>query len=215
MPDSPPDPTPEMPAAAEPRSRKGLHRRRLILESAERCFGRLGYWTTTTAEIAEAAGVTQSAIYRYFPKKRDLFLEALAFRQEAIAEAVAEGIRQPGTTRDRIEHISRATLALARRYPDMARLRVQAVVVAAQDEAVHRAVTGTIDSMIEGHRALIEAAKTDGSLPPTVDSEVLAATFSALATQLYQALVLEHPMEGIADRALPSLLGMIEGRQGD
>lgn len=189
--------------------RKGERRRRAILEAAEKAFGQVGYWTATTADIAKAAGVTQPALYRYFPNKQALFLEALALRQTEIVEALSLALGTPGTSRERIERIGRATLQMVRSYPDMAKLRLQAVVVAAQDETVRDAVHATIDQMLGGHKALIDAAKADGSLPESVDTEVLAATISAYATQLYVALVLDHPIGDIAEKALPTLLSMV------
>jgi len=196
--------------AADPPTSKGTRRKLQILEAAEECFGRLGYWSATTAEIAEASGITQSALYRYFPNKRALFVATLALRQSEIVEAIAGAMSAPCSTRERIERIGEATVELARRYPNMSRLRVQAVVVAGQDEEIRRVVSDTIDTLARGHRALFDAAKADGSLPPHVDSEILAATFSSLATQLYTAIVLDHPMQAVADRLLPGLLRMVD-----
>ncbi len=214
MPDSEQSPAPSPPDPDgknddRPES-KGERRRRAIIEAAERCFGRDGFWIATTAEIAKAAGVTQPALYRYFPTKQALFVEALALRQAEIGQALAAALRTPGTARSRIERISEATLGLVRRYPDMAKLRLQAIVVAAHDPIVRDAVRGTMDQLLSSHRALIDAAKADGSLPASVDSEVLAATISAYATQVYVAMVLDHPVKEIAERALPSLLRMID-----
>ncbi len=189
---------------------KGERRRQAILEAAEQCFGRDGFWTATTAEIAKRAGVTQPALYRYFPTKQALFVEALALRQAEIVAALAGAFSASGTARSRIEGVSVALLEIIRRYPDMAKLRLQAIVVAAHFPAVREAVHQGIDQMMAGHRTLIDAAKADGSLPASVDTDVLAATLSAYATQLYTALVLDHPLQEMAERVLPTLLGMID-----
>jgi AcrR family transcriptional regulator len=51
--------------------------RALLLTAAEKEFARKGYVHTTTDDIAAAAGVTRSVMYRHFPSKSDLFREAV------------------------------------------------------------------------------------------------------------------------------------------
>ncbi len=51
--------------------------RRLLLAAARELFGRRDYRSTTTREIAEAAGVTEYLLFRHFGSKAGLFREAL------------------------------------------------------------------------------------------------------------------------------------------
>ena len=51
--------------------------RRLLLESARELFSRQGYSTTSTREIADRAGVSETLIFRSFGSKAGLFREAL------------------------------------------------------------------------------------------------------------------------------------------
>jgi AcrR family transcriptional regulator len=51
--------------------------RRLLLEAARELFARQDYRSTTTREIAEAAGVTEHLLFRNFGSKAVLFREAL------------------------------------------------------------------------------------------------------------------------------------------
>lgn len=51
--------------------------RRLLLDAARTLFGRRDYRSTTTREIAEAAGVSEYLLFRHFGSKADLFREAL------------------------------------------------------------------------------------------------------------------------------------------
>jgi AcrR family transcriptional regulator len=50
--------------------------------AARGCFGRNGYDKTINKDIAAAAGITQAAIYHYFPSKRDVFVAAYREMQE-------------------------------------------------------------------------------------------------------------------------------------
>ena len=51
--------------------------RRLLLDAARTLFARQDYRSTTTREIATAAGVTEHLLFRYFGSKAALFREAL------------------------------------------------------------------------------------------------------------------------------------------
>jgi AcrR family transcriptional regulator len=51
--------------------------RRLLLDAARDLFGRQDYRTTTTREIANAAGVTEPLLFRHFGSKAALFNEAV------------------------------------------------------------------------------------------------------------------------------------------
>ncbi len=51
--------------------------RRLLLDAARELFARQDYRSTTTREIAEAAGVTEYLLFRHFGSKAGLFREAL------------------------------------------------------------------------------------------------------------------------------------------
>jgi AcrR family transcriptional regulator len=65
-------------AAAEiPARRPRGEPRRLLLDAARTLFARRDYRSTTTREIAEAAGVSEYLLFRHFGSKAGLFREAL------------------------------------------------------------------------------------------------------------------------------------------
>jgi AcrR family transcriptional regulator len=53
---------------------KAAQRREQLIEVATRLFAKSGYEATTTAAIAEAAGVTEPILYRHFKSKQELFI---------------------------------------------------------------------------------------------------------------------------------------------
>src|SRR5688500_14730647 len=65
-----------------PPAANGVDTRRRIVVAARGCFGRNGYDKTINKDIAAAAGITQAAIYHYFPSKRDAFVAAYRDMQE-------------------------------------------------------------------------------------------------------------------------------------
>ncbi len=74
--------------------------RRQILAAARARFGQDGYDKTTNKDIAAAAGITQAAIYHYFPSKVDVFVAAYGemqvttFEGFEIATRAAEGLAE-------------------------------------------------------------------------------------------------------------------------
>lgn len=64
---------PSAPAMRRPRGEP----RRLLLDAARSLFARQDYRSTTTREIAQAAGVTEHLLFRNFGSKAALFREAL------------------------------------------------------------------------------------------------------------------------------------------
>jgi len=95
------------------RERKKEKTRRLIQETAIRLFSERGYETTSVEQIAEAAEVSPSTVFRYFPTKPDLVtyddfdedivelfrsqpsdLSAVAAIRRALREALTEALRE-------------------------------------------------------------------------------------------------------------------------
>lgn len=66
-----------MPPSGQPLRRPRGEPRRLLLDAARELFARRDYRSTTTREIAEAAGVSEYLLFRNFGSKAGLFREAL------------------------------------------------------------------------------------------------------------------------------------------
>jgi AcrR family transcriptional regulator len=71
----PPQPSAKKPGQASRRPRG--EPRRLLLDAARNLFAHQDYRSTTTREIAEAAGVSEYLLFRHFGSKAGLFREAL------------------------------------------------------------------------------------------------------------------------------------------
>ncbi|MDX8045338.1 TetR/AcrR family transcriptional regulator [Gracilibacillus sp. S3-1-1] len=55
----------------------GENRKEEILEAGLEVFAKKGYYNTTTAHIAEKAGISQPYVFRFFKTKEELFIAAL------------------------------------------------------------------------------------------------------------------------------------------
>ena len=61
------------PSTRRPRRPTADERREEILREGLRCFAARGFNGTTTRQIAESIGITEAALYRYFPSKESLY----------------------------------------------------------------------------------------------------------------------------------------------
>ena len=61
-------------------------KKQALLEAAIELFAKDGFWQTTTASIAQEAGVATGTLFTYFPTKNDLIDELyLTIKREALA----------------------------------------------------------------------------------------------------------------------------------
>jgi AcrR family transcriptional regulator len=71
----PPAPSPRPAAVNELPLTRGQASRRKLLEAAEACFSRQGFYATSVADITGRAGVSLGTFYLYFPSKTEILAE--------------------------------------------------------------------------------------------------------------------------------------------
>lgn len=67
-------------------------RQRVIVDAAERVFGKKPFEQVSMREIAQEAGIAASSIYRYFPDQQSLFVEAFVQGTKEIIHRVDQRI---------------------------------------------------------------------------------------------------------------------------
>ena len=67
-------------------------RQRVIVDAAERVFGKKPFEQVSMREIAQEAGIAVSSIYRYFPDQQSLFVEAFVLGTQEIIDRVDQRI---------------------------------------------------------------------------------------------------------------------------
>ena len=73
-------------------AKKSAMMRDTILDAALECFITIGYASTTTARIAEKAGVSRGAMLHHFPSKTELMQAAVEYLHEKLLEIYAGNI---------------------------------------------------------------------------------------------------------------------------
>mgnify|MGYP000908177776 CR=1 FL=1 len=77
-------------AALKEEERKA--RQGVIVDAAERVFGRKPFEQVSMREVAQEAGIAVSSIYRYFPDQQSLFVEAFVLGTREIISRIDERI---------------------------------------------------------------------------------------------------------------------------
>jgi AcrR family transcriptional regulator len=101
-------------------------RREEILAAAAKVFARHGYAETDVQVIADRLKIGKGTVYRYFPKKRDLFLAAVDRGLRELDATIESTLNRPAT--DPIELVRQAILAYLAFFhdrPEMAELFIQ------------------------------------------------------------------------------------------
>jgi AcrR family transcriptional regulator len=73
-----------------------------LLEVAEGLFIEHGYQAVSIRDIARAGGVTNAALYYYFPNKGALFSEVLAYHAEKLRTRLEQAGQVGDSSRDRV-----------------------------------------------------------------------------------------------------------------
>src|SRR6478609_9477417 len=116
---------------------KAPQRRQQLIDVATKLFADFGYDATTTAAIAEAAGITEPILYRHFNSKQELFVaitREMSMKTLKHWEELIAGINHPS---DQIRQI-------AREFPQHIRHLADAYHV------IHNALTTSRDKRVLG-----------------------------------------------------------------
>jgi AcrR family transcriptional regulator len=172
-----------------------LEARRLsILEAAKKTFARRGIQSATMAEIAEEAGISAGAIYRYFESKEAL---ALACFQENAEAMAAEWHRQVEHAQDPMavfNEISRRSFAELddAMCNDATRVMLEGILTASRsgDATSLEAYRLERETIVRGLQEPLLRAQATGQIPDALDTYTLAQAllsfyFGARMARLY------------------------------
>lgn len=168
-------------------------RRRQVKGAARAVFARDGYTGANVNEIAERAGISVGALYKYFRTKDDLFLVHIEEMHERLEAGLAEIEASPGTLFDKIERVITAAIAFAEAEPELMQLYVLCTTQALAPLAGH--LSRRIETLAaETYRRLLEAARASGEISPDVDpafdafclDNLLMATHFSYGTRYYR-----------------------------
>ncbi|MBD0322004.1 MAG: TetR/AcrR family transcriptional regulator, partial [Aldersonia sp.] len=117
--DLPPAPDPPAPNRRGEGGLVVVSRRERVLNEAIKIFAARGYHESSIEDIAHAASITASSVYRYFPSKADLLAAVFHRTGDRVAVAQSEALAESTDPRDALERIARRYLALAFAGPEL------------------------------------------------------------------------------------------------
>ncbi|MFJ3660041.1 TetR/AcrR family transcriptional regulator [Streptomyces sp. NPDC090119] len=98
--------------------RRGVERRRAILDAAEALLTEKGYEAATLKAIGERAGIPTASMYHYFPDRHQVDAELLQQHMRALDAVVDTVLRDigPGTVREIADALIDVVLTYFRRH---------------------------------------------------------------------------------------------------
>jgi TetR/AcrR family transcriptional regulator len=154
-------------------------RRKLILDGAEGVFAASGYAGADTTALARAGGVSAPALYRYFPTKKDLFIETLKLSGERLAEIWTRILDESADPIEAMERISLAYSEHSGSRPSVMRIWFQALsdTDAPEVREVLRSSIAKLAGLLEGN---LQEAQRLGLVDGDVDPRVATWDFMAI-----------------------------------
>jgi AcrR family transcriptional regulator len=102
-------------------------RRKQILKCAVKIFAQSNYRAAKVADLADAAGVSEALIYRFFPSKKAIFLEILQHMSRRIIASWQDALDKEEDATRALRDMGIGYYDRMQRHPDELRVQFQAI----------------------------------------------------------------------------------------
>ena len=160
------------------RERNKQQKRAALLAAARVLFARRGFAETTTAQIAERAGVGAGTLFLYFASKHDLLVAIFRADMDAVVERAFATLPRRTALLAELMHVYGAMIALHARDPELARAFVKEMLfVSSRDSARVFAFIDALNARVAARIALRQAR---GELAADAPAGLVAENLFAL-----------------------------------
>ena len=150
-----------------------VEKRNRLLAVAKSAFAETGYSATNINRIAEKAGISIGAIYKYFRSKEDLFLTVVEQGHDLLKEVVDGIVGSGGTIMEKVEQIVRSAIAYSLRDPEFVRIYIDCTTQGLAPLAAR--LSRSIESVAaEAYRRMIVEAQRTGEVDAGLDPGIAA-----------------------------------------
>ncbi|GHO80878.1 hypothetical protein KSD_86490 [Ktedonobacter sp. SOSP1-85] len=186
----------QQPQPAKRTRLRGEERRALILQCAKHVFARSTYAEASTGELARESEVTEPMLYKHFGSKKGLFMAVLSEYAAQFLVLLQERFsrRAEKNILDALEHIIDDYYAALKADPEIQRILFQAV-IEAHDPDIARCVSTHNQKVFRLIRQLIEQARAEGHLDPTISLDAATGGYMSIILSLRYSLMLNLPRE--------------------
>ena len=150
-------------------------RREQLLDTAVQLFAEKGYTGATTAQLAQAAGVTEPIIYRHFESKRDLFIAVIDRTSEQVTQTWERQLRNARDPAQRLRRLIGANPMVSDRGRGFYRVIIQAM-MEIEDPGILSAIQRHITALHGFVSREVSAAQEEGRVSKYYSPEITAWT---------------------------------------
>jgi len=148
----------------------------IILSSID-VFSRTNYEKATTAMLAEEAGIAEGTLYKYFPSKKELFLECFRYIAGQLIDRYNAIYKEKrGRPLESLKGVAKSYLDFVKENPSMRKF-LAFVLNNSFDEDFAREMYDFFNLNIRATEGLLEAAIAKGDLKKDLDPHVMAWFF--------------------------------------
>jgi len=167
----------------------GPERKQQIIQATISIMAEHGIPGTTTRRIAEKVGVSEPALYKYFPGKKELLLEALEEVGNRFISILTGAIDDDDTVPERIYAMSNALYEFVMEHPEESMLLFETI-TAARDTEIRAALSDKLVQYTGLLSGMFEAGKSEGTVRKDLDTTVAAWQIMSLGITLVFAFLL-------------------------
>ncbi|MFI5893448.1 TetR/AcrR family transcriptional regulator [Actinoplanes sp. NPDC051513] len=179
--------------------------RRAILTAAAELMGEVGYAALSIEGIATRSGTGKQTIYRWWPSKADVLLEALATKADLHIPLVDERSTDEGSYAADLRAFLAASFALGRKPQVIEVLRALMAEAQINPAFGERFRAGFLQRRRDALGVLVDRASTRGDLPPVPRAGTVADIVFGVIW--YRVLATREPVDDSLVDELVSLLG--------
>jgi len=147
---------------------KGPERREQLLTVATKLFADRGYEATTTASIAEAAGITEPVLYRHFQNKKDLYLAVLRNASSLLAQRWQDAASQAEKAPEQVRHLAATIYGALPEITDYQRV-IYLSVTCNSDPDIATFLQEHVDRLINQAMAIVKLGQQQGIFRQDMD----------------------------------------------
>lgn len=178
-----------MPRSAAANEQIRTQRRDDILRAATPVFARKGFAGTRIADLAEASGMSQGLLYRYFASKDEVFAAIVAETVRSSVAMAQQAYEQPGTPWERLRWFVSVFLPLQYACPEYALVISHALTNEAVPAEVREQAQRELSEFTVLIRDLILAGQSEGEIiqrdPEQLTLHLLAALHGLAASAAF------------------------------
>ncbi|WAL69183.1 TetR/AcrR family transcriptional regulator [Amycolatopsis cynarae] len=189
----------DQPVPARPGRHRSEASRMAILTAAYELTAELGYAGLTIEGIAARSGAGKQTIYRWWPSKADVLLDALATKADLYVP-----IPDTGVYRQDLHDFLEASLALGRRQPVIHALRALMAQAQLDEDFGRRFREKFLQRRRDALAVLVERARDRGDLPPSPPAKAIPEIVFGMTW--YRLLATREPLDS---HLIDTLLGLL------